>query len=48
MKHGLVTRARLAVLDVSRDVTDGLFPQDWAGDFSGLGEIGEALDGAIK
>jgi hypothetical protein len=31
-----------------RDVTDGLFPQDWAGDFGGLGEFGEAVDGAIK
>jgi hypothetical protein len=47
--HGLVTRVRdWPFSSFHRDVADGLFPQDWAGDFSGLGEFGEAVDGAIK
>jgi putative transposase len=48
VKHGLVTRVRdWPFSSFHRDVTDELFPQDWAGDFSGLGEFGEAVDGAI-
>src|SRR5690242_20290242 len=42
VKHGLVTRTRLAVLLVSPRRGGGLFPQDWAGELETLGEFGEA------
>jgi len=35
--------ARLAAFLISRDVERGIFPLDWAGDVSVVGEFGEAL-----
>jgi putative transposase len=42
VKHGLVTRVRdWRHSSFHRDVRAGLFPDDWAGDFSMTGEFGE-------
>jgi putative transposase len=43
VKHGLVTRVRdWPFSSFHRDVTAGLFPEDWAGEFDAIGEFGEA------
>jgi REP-associated tyrosine transposase len=43
VKHGLVSRVRdWPFSSFHRDVTAGLFPEDWAGDFHAIGAFGEA------
>ncbi len=42
LKHGLVTRVRdWPYSSFHRDVREGLFPQDWAGDSETSGDFGE-------
>ena len=49
VKHGLVSRVGdWPFSSFHRDVSAGLFPQDWAGEFDAVGEFGEASNGAIK
>jgi putative transposase len=49
VKHGLVSRVgEWPFSSFHRDVSAGLFPQDWAGEFDAVGEFGEASNGAIK
>jgi len=48
VKHGLVSRVGdWPFSSFHRDVSAGLFSQDWAGEFDTVGEFGEALNGAI-
>jgi putative transposase len=43
VKHGYVTRVQdWPFSSFHRDVSDGIFPNDWAGDIAPLGEFGEA------
>jgi putative transposase len=45
VKHGLVARVQdWPHSSFHRDVREGLFPQDWAGDFAFNGEFGERID----
>jgi putative transposase len=49
VKHGLVSRVGdWPFSPFHRDVSAGLFPQDWAGEVDATGEFGEAANGAIK
>ena len=49
VKHGIVSRVGDWPFSSShRDVSAGLVPQDWAGEFDAVGEFGEASNGAIK
>jgi hypothetical protein len=49
VKHGLVSRVGAwPFSSFHRDVSAGLFPQDWAGEVDATGEFGEASNGAIK
>jgi putative transposase len=49
VKHGRVSRVGdWPFSSFHRDVSAGLFPQDWAGEFDTVGEFGEAPNGAIK
>ena len=49
VKHGLVSRVDAwPFSSFHRDVSAGLFPQDWAGEVDATGEFGEASNGAIK
>ena len=49
MKHGLVSRVGdWPFSSFHRDVSAGLFSQDWAGEFDAVGEFGEVSNGAIK
>jgi putative transposase len=44
VKHRLITRVRdWPHSSFHRDVERGIFPLDWAGDVSVIGEFGEAL-----
>jgi putative transposase len=49
VKHGLVSRVvEWPFSSFHRDVSAGLFPQDWAGEFAAVGEFGEASNGVIN
>ncbi len=49
VKHGLVSRVGdWPFSSCHRDVSGGLLPRDWAGEFDATGEFGEASNGAIK
>jgi REP-associated tyrosine transposase len=44
VKHGHVTRVwDWPFLSFHRDVREGIFPQDWAGEFDHVGELGERV-----
>src|SRR5215470_17405403 len=47
VKHGFVSRVGdWPFSSFHRDVSAGLFPQDWAGEFDAVREFGEASNGA--